>query len=81
MIRGGWFAEARRRWGKRALWIEGDAQFALLAWCGGLKITLWPTPEQAERRKTVIDKTMCGAGCTGRHEIIDLSMDVPARYR
>ncbi len=73
MARKVWFAEANRRWGKRAEWIEGDAQFALLAWCGGLRITLWPTSEQAQRRKMVIDKTTCGPGCARRHEIVDLS--------
>jgi len=69
-----WRAEARRRWGSKAVWIDGDGQFALLAWCRVLTVTLWPTRAEAEKQKKVIDETACGGGCTGNHEIIDLSI-------
>jgi len=69
-----WRAKARKRWGKEAAWIEGDGQFALLAWCRVLTVTLWPTRAEALKQKKVIDETACGGGCTGNHEIIDLSI-------
>ena len=74
MVERAWRAEARRRWGSKAEWIEGDGQFALLAWCRVLTVTLWPTRAEAEKQKKVIDETACGGGCTGNHEIIDLSI-------
>jgi hypothetical protein len=69
-----WLAEARRRWGKEAAWIEGNGQFALLAWCRVLTVTLWSTRTQAEEQKKVIDEMGCGGLCSRAHEIIDLSI-------
>ena len=54
-----WRAEARRRWGKEAEWITGNGQFALLAWCRVLTVTLWPTRAEAEEQKEFIDKYAC----------------------
>ena len=67
-----WLKEAKRRWGKKAVWIDGDGQFALLAWCKVLTVTLWSTRAKTEEQKKVIDELACGGGCTGNHEIIDL---------
>ena len=67
-----WLAEARKRWGQKAAWIQGDGQFALLARCRVLTVTLWPTMAEAEENKKFIDEMACGGGCTGDHEIIDL---------
>ena len=72
-----WRAEAKRRWGRKAAWIQGDGQFALLAWCRVLTVTLWTTRTEAEEQKNCIDRTACGGGCTGDHEIIDLSIARP----
>lgn len=69
-----WQKEAKRRWGKKAVWIQGDGQFALLAWCRQLTVTLWATTAKAEENKKFIDELACGGGCTGNHEIIDLSI-------
>lgn len=69
-----WRAEARRRWGKEAKRITGNGQFALLAWCRVLEVTLFSTRTEAEKFKDDIDRTACGGGCTGDHEIIDLSI-------
>ncbi len=66
-----WLAEARRRWGKEAAWIHGDGQFALLAWCRVLTVTLWSTMAKAEENKKFIDEMACGVGCTRNHEIVD----------
>ena len=69
-----WRSKANRRWGKKAEWISGDGQFALLAPCKGIiTVTLWGTRDEAEKEKTFIDETGCGGGCTPRlHEIVDL---------
>ena len=71
-----WHKEAKRRWGKEAAWITGDGQFALLAKCSGLTVTLWRTREEAQERKKFIDANACGIGCTctRNHEIVDLSI-------
>ncbi|GAI92523.1 unnamed protein product [marine sediment metagenome] len=69
-----WRMEAKRRWGKKAAWIHGDGQFALLAWCRVLTVTLYTTRTEAEEQKKEIDRTACGGLCTGDHEIIDLSI-------
>lgn len=73
-----WRTEARKRWGKKAEWIQGDGQFALLAWCRVLTVTLWPTIAEAEENKKFIDEMGCGGGCTRNHEIIDLSIASPS---
>ncbi len=67
-----WRKEARKRWGKQAEWITGEGQFALLAWCRVLTVTLWKTRDEAEEQKKFIDETGCGGLCTRKHEIIDL---------
>jgi len=74
MADGAWHTEARKRWGKEAAWIDGNGQFAILAWCRVLTVSLWPTKVEAEKEKKVVDETACGGGCTGNHEIIDLSI-------
>ena len=67
-----WLKEAKRRWGKKAEWIVGNGQFALLAWCRVLTITLWSTREEAEKQKRIIDEFACGGFCNRQHEIVDL---------
>jgi len=76
MANKGWHAEAQKRWGKEAEWISGDGQFALLAWCRVLTVTLWVNRAEAEKQKKFIDEMACGGGCTRNHEIIDLSIPV-----
>jgi hypothetical protein len=77
MAKKSWRAEAKRRWGNKAAWIQGKGQFALLAWCRVLTVTLWSTKAEAEVQKMEIDRTACGGLCTGNHEIIDLSIARP----
>ena len=67
-----WRKEAKRRWGGKAVWIDGDGQFAVLAWCRVLTVSLWPTMVQAEKSKQFIDELACGGYCTRNHEIVDL---------
>jgi hypothetical protein len=70
MVSKSYLAEARKRWSKEAEWIQGNGQFALLAWCRVLTVTLCPTLEEAEKQKQFIDKYACGGLCSGHHEII-----------
>ena len=69
-----WQAKAIKKWGRKAVWINGNGQYALLAWCNVLTVTLWPTMAEAENRKAFIDRTACGSHCTCNHEIVDLSL-------
>ncbi len=67
-----WYEEAQKRWGKKAEWIQGNGQYALLAWRRVLTVTLWPTKDQAEESKKDVDEMACGGGCIRNHEIVDL---------
>lgn len=69
-----WNKIAWDRW-PEAEWIDGNGQYALLAHCGDLTITLWPTMQEAEKSKRSIDETGCGHDCYEDgydHEIITL---------
>jgi hypothetical protein len=63
-------AIAKCRWGRKAVWITGEGPFALLAHCRQLSITLWPTLEEARKKKAVIDSGGCGGMCLRIHEIV-----------
>jgi hypothetical protein len=56
-----WQAKARKRWGRKAGWIQGDGPFTVLAPCRVLTVTLWDTRAGAEEAKKSIDKAGCGA--------------------
>lgn len=73
-----WQTQARKRWGKQAEWITGDGQFALLAWCRVLTVSLWPTMAEAGEQKKFIDEGGCGGLCSRKHEIVDLSTIPPS---
>lgn len=71
---------ARCIWPK-AVWIIGEGDYAVLAWCGSgprsghsLTITLHEEAAQAEDAKAVIDAEGCGGRCQGLHEVV--KMDV-----
>jgi hypothetical protein len=70
-----WWGLAHCIWPKAA-WVAGDEVprqgpcYAVLANCGALTITLWPTLEKALDRKTVIDSTGCGGRCSQVHEVV-----------
>ncbi len=78
MVGRSWRAKAQRRWGKETQIINGNGQFAFLTWCRVLEVTLFPTRDEAEEFKKNIDRYKCGGGCTGNHEIIDLSIAKPS---
>ncbi len=73
MVIKSWRAEAKRRWGKKAIRIQEDGQYAFLTWCGALEVTLLPTRDKAEELKKEVNITRCGGDCALNHEIIDLS--------
>jgi hypothetical protein len=43
--------KAKRKWGRRAAWIQGDGPFAVLAHCRQLTVSLWKTMPEAEAAK------------------------------
>ena len=69
-----WYTKARRKWGRKAGWIEGEGQYALLAWCRVLTVTLCQTRGEAEEKKEYIDEIGCGGFCYKKHEIVDLTV-------
>jgi hypothetical protein len=74
MTKSQWETKAKKKWGKKAAWIHGDGQFALLAPCRVLTVTLWPTLEEATKEKERIDQGACGGQCNpARHSIVDMS--------
>jgi hypothetical protein len=66
---------ARCVWSK-AHWVSGYTygEFATVARCRGVTVTLWATPEEAHTAKSAIDGTGCGGRCIGRHEVIRLEL-------
>ncbi len=54
----------------RAVWIQGEGEYALIAWCRVPSVMLYPTRGPAEAAKGQIDQSACGHGCTGKHEIV-----------
>ena len=65
-----WQAVAQREWGKTAVWIQGDGQYAVLHPCSDeLTVTLCATPAEAKKMKSF----KCGGSCLrSRHTIMDL---------
>ena len=77
MVTENWRAKAEQIWGERAVWISGDGQFALVAPCGTLSVSLSSTREEAEDSKRSIDESGCGGQChRSGHQIFDLSEPV-----
>lgn len=64
---------ATKLWGKDAEWIDGLGQFATIADCRCLTVSLWPTMEKALDAKATIDSLACGGRCAKNHKVIDLA--------
>jgi hypothetical protein len=75
-----WWGLAHCIWLKAA-WVAGDDVprqgpcYAVLAHCGALTVTLWPSLAEAEERKRIIDSTGCGGCCRRAHEIVLLTAE------
>ena len=59
----------------RACWVQGEGDYALLAWCPPLSVSLWWNKREAEEQKEFIDRLGCGHTCTKRHEIVLLEFE------
>jgi len=66
-----WQTSAESKWGRVAVWIHGDGQFAVLHPCSDqLTVTLCRSLEDATRVK----KGTCGGRCSkSRHMITNLA--------
>jgi len=64
---------ARSKW-PNAAWISGEGQFALLAYCDVLTVSLWETIKDAEKNKKFIDEFGCGGMCNRIHEILTINI-------
>ena len=62
-------------WGRmpedKAEWVVGEGEWATLAWCRVLTVTLWPTFEKAASALATIEGG-CGGYCHQDHEIVRL---------
>ena len=68
-----WNAIAKKMIGKKATYHGGDGQFAVVTPCREVHYSLWPTREEAGKRKAKVDKTGCCGGCRPwTHYIVDL---------
>lgn len=79
-VQHGYLAVARRRW-PAAEWIIGDGHYASVARCGTVTVMLFANPAEAERAKTLIDRTGCGHACRRDHDITDLDDTQPRPRR
>jgi hypothetical protein len=73
-----WHALASCIW-QEAAWVVGDRVprqgpcYAVLARCGALTVTLWPSLAEAEERRRIITSTGCGGCCRRAHSIVRLA--------
>lgn len=59
---------------RRAVWVDGEGPYALIAWCRVPSVTLWPEYVDAVESKRSIDRYACGGMCVGRHEIVRVDL-------
>jgi hypothetical protein len=57
-----------------AEWIDGTGPYALRARCRAFTVTLWPSRQEAEREKDILD-AKCGGGCWENHDIVRLTLN------
>lgn len=68
-----WNAIAKKVIGKEAVYHGGDGRFEFVTPCREMHYSLWPTREEADKRKAKVDRTGCCGGCWPRtHYIVDL---------
>lgn len=68
-----WNAIAKKVIGKKATYKGGNGQFAFVTPCREIHYSLWPSKEEAIKRKTKVDKTACCGECRRwTHYIVDL---------
>lgn len=57
----------------RAHWIAGEGEWALLAHCRVLTVSLHESREGAESDRAYIDQHGCGAVCYRSHDVVRLT--------
>ncbi len=64
---------ARCQW-PRHCWVSGEGEWAVLAWCRVLSVSLWPSLEdtQSALAEISLPKSVCGGRCHNKHEIVHL---------
>lgn len=56
-----------------AAWIDGEGEWALIAWCRAPTVTLWP--DQASALDALGRLGACGGFCQRRHEVVHVIME------
>jgi hypothetical protein len=77
-----WRAVAMCRW-PNAIWIAGSAPddgpcFASVSLCGGdaqTTVILYPSDEEAQAAKRLIDRLACGGRCCRLHSVVEVMRD------
>ena len=60
--------------GRKVTYHGGDGQFAFVTLYREVHYSLWPSKEEADKRKAKVDRTGCGGECRHwTHFILDLS--------
>jgi hypothetical protein len=66
---------------KGLCWIAGEGKFASFSFCGlgagrpyGTTVQLYQNLQDALNAKRVIDSSMCGTWCHGRHRVAQISL-------
>ena len=74
MARSAWKRIAKQVFGKDAVHHRGGyGRFAYVTPCREVHYSLWPSREEAEKVRTVVDRRGCGGECNPRtHYIFDL---------
>ncbi len=67
-----WLLKAKIKWGPYTE-ITGNGRFAVVAYCEGVRVSLWDVIEDARNMKTIINTSGCCKSCKPQlHEVIDL---------
>jgi hypothetical protein len=53
-----------------AIWVQGEGQYASVAYCNTTTVVLKRTLEEARTAKQAIDRDGCGTRCTQRHTLV-----------
>lgn len=56
-------------------WIHGEGQFAVVAWCCHVTVSLYDDEIEALEAHLALADIGCGRRCTGRHEVIRLEKE------
>lgn len=71
----GYRGAARKRW-KRAVWIQGQGRWAVVAYCNHTSVSLHIDRIDAVHSMAFIDRLGCGHQCQRVHALIDMEAGV-----